>query len=381
MVSESHRRAVRLWLYAVAALVVLMVMVGGATRLTDSGLSIVEWRPVTGTVPPLSAADWAAEFGKYKTSSEYEIVNKGMTLDAFKRIYWWEWGHRLLGRIIGAVFFLPLLLFVIRGWIEPQLKWRLWLIFGLGGLQGAIGWWMVKSGLAGRVDVAQERLAIHLTLACIILVAIVWAARSIAPAPGAAPATGAAPAGSMPRPPGRLVVGALFLVGLLLVQIALGGIVAGLKAGLAYNTWPLIDGAFIPAAERLFFLDPVWSNFLDNHLTAQFIHRMVAYLLVACVLLHAADCIRHDRGRIRAGAVVLTAVIIAQATLGIATLLWQVPMGLALAHQSVAILALVVATVHAQALVAAHGGATEIAQPERALSSGIDAPAAAARRR
>src|SRR5262249_36267818 len=363
MPSQSHRRAVRLWLYAVAALVVLMVMVGGATRLTDSGLSIVEWRPVTGTVPPLSEQDWAVEFDKYKTSSEYELVNKGMTLDAFKRIYWWEWGHRLLGRIIGAVFFLPLLLFVILGWIEPQLgwiepqlKWRLWLIFGLGGLQGAIGWWMVKSGLAGRVDVAQERLAIHLTLACIILVAIVWAARSIAPA------------GSMPRPRGRLVVGALFLLALLLAQIALGGIVAGLKAGLVYNTWPLIDGAFIPAAERLFFLDPAWSNFLDNHLTVQFTHRMVAYLLVARVLLHAVDCMRHDRGRVRAGAVALTIVIMAQATLGIATLLWQVPIGLALAHQSVAILALVTATVHAQALVAAHGRVTEAEGPERATS-------------
>jgi cytochrome c oxidase assembly protein subunit 15 len=374
MASQSHRRAVRLWLYAVAALVVLMVMVGGATRLTDSGLSIVEWRPVTGTVPPLSEADWAVEFDKYKTSSEYELVNKGMTLDAFKRIYWWEWGHRLLGRIIGAVFFLPLLLFVIRGWIEPQLRWRLWLIFGLGGLQGAIGWWMVKSGLAGRVDVAQERLAIHLTLACIILVAIVWAARSIAPA------SSVAPAGSTSRPPRRLMTSALFLLALLLMQIALGGIVAGLKAGLVYNTWPLIDRAFIPAAGRLFFLDPAWSNFLDNHLTVQFTHRMVAYLLVVSVLLHAVDCIRHDRGRFRAGAVTLAVLVMAQAMLGITTLLWQVPIGLALAHQSVAILALVTATVHAQALVAARGSALEAERPDRATSSDIEAPAAAVTR-
>ena len=169
------------------------------------------------------------------------------------------------------------------------------------------------------------------------------------------------------------MTGAMFLLALLLVQIALGGIVAGLKAGLAYNTWPLIDGAFIPAAERLFFLDPVWSNFLDNHLTAQFTHRMVAYLLVACALLHAVDCIRHDGVRVRASAVVLTAVVMAQATLGIATLLWQVPMGLALAHQSVAILALVVATVHAQTLVGARGRAFEAERPDRAAD--IDAPA------
>src|SRR5262249_1505783 len=153
--------------------------------------------------------------------------------------YWWEWGHRLLGRLIGAAFVLPLLLFVIRGWIEPQLKWRLWLIFGLGGLQGAIGWWMVKSGLARRVGVAQARLAIHLALACIILVSIVWAARSIAPGFGTAP-----DAARTPKPPRRLMTGALLLLALLLVQIALGGLVAGLKAGLVYNTWPLIDGAF-----------------------------------------------------------------------------------------------------------------------------------------
>src|SRR5262249_7867989 len=161
----------------------------------------------------------------------------------------------------------------------------------------------------------------------------------------------------------------------------LGGIVAGLKAGLLYNTWPLIDGAFIPAAGRLFFLDPAWSNFLDNHLTAQFTHRMVAYLLVACVLLHAVDCIRHDRRRVRADAVPLAVVVLAQATLGIATLLWQVPIALALAHQSVAILALVTATVHAQALVAAHSRAIETERPDRATSLDVDAPTAAVAKR
>src|SRR5947209_17237601 len=149
--SRTHRRAIRAWLYAIAALLVLMVMVGGTTRLTDSGLSIVEWRPVTGIVPPLSESAWAAEFKQYKTSSEYELVNKGMTLDDFKRIYWWEWVHRLLGRLIGGAFLIPLLVFQFRGWIEPGIKWRLWLIFSLGALQGAIGWWMVVSGLVRRV--------------------------------------------------------------------------------------------------------------------------------------------------------------------------------------------------------------------------------------
>jgi cytochrome c oxidase assembly protein subunit 15 len=179
---SAHRRAIRLWLYGVAVLVVLMVMVGGATRLTDSGLSIVEWRPVTGALPPFREQAWMVEFDKYKTSSEYELVNKGMTLNQFKRIYWWEWGHRLLGRVIGAAFLLPLLFFQLRGWVEPGLKGRLWFVFALGALQGAIGWWMVASGLVGRVDVAQERLAIHLTTACVILVAVIWTARSIAPA-------------------------------------------------------------------------------------------------------------------------------------------------------------------------------------------------------
>ena len=185
-----------------------MVMVGGATRLTDSGLSIVEWRPVTGVLPPMSATAWAVEFDKYKTSSEYELINKGMTLDEFKRIYWWEWAHRLLGRLIGAAFLLPLVFFQLRGWIEPKLKGRLWFIFALGALQGAIGWWMVASGLVERIDVAQERLAIHLTTACIILVAVIWTARSL-PRQTALPEAARVRAGS--RSPRRLFWGYLWL--------------------------------------------------------------------------------------------------------------------------------------------------------------------------
>ncbi len=179
--TQPHQRAIRTWLYAIAALVFLMVVVGGATRLTDSGLSIVEWRPITGTLPPLGAADWVSEFEKYKTSSEYQLVNKGMSLNEFKRIYWWEWGHRFLGRAIAVAFLLPFLFFLLRGWVEPSLKTKLLLILALGGLQGVIGWWMVASGLVGRIDVAQERLAVHLTMACLILIGLVWTARSIAP--------------------------------------------------------------------------------------------------------------------------------------------------------------------------------------------------------
>ena len=334
--SRTRRRAIRVWLYAIAALLVLMVMVGGTTRLTDSGLSIVEWRPVTGIVPPLSESAWAAEFTKYKTSPEYELVNKGMSLDEFKRIYWWEWVHRLLGRLIGAAFLIPLMFFQFRGWIEPGIKWRLWFIFGLGALQGAIGWWMVASGLVGRVDVAQERLAVHLLMACLILTAVIWTARLLTPAAanGAARVT-----------PRRLAVSAIAILVLLLGQIALGGLVAGLKAGLIYNTWPLIDGAFIPPREHLFLLAPAWLNLLDNHLAVQFTHRMVAYVLVAVGALHAADCSWH---RVcRRSAVALALFLLLQAMLGIATLLLQVPILLALAHQAVAIAALIVATLHA----------------------------------
>jgi cytochrome c oxidase assembly protein subunit 15 len=338
--TSVHRRAIRWWLNFIAALLVLMVMVGGATRLTDSGLSIVEWRPVTGVLPPVSESAWMMEFEKYKTSSEYEIANKGMTLDEFKRIYWWEWAHRLLGRLIGAAFLLPLLFFQLRGWIEPGLKWRLWLIFTLGALQGIIGWWMVASGLVGRVDVAQERLAIHLTMACLILIAIVWTSRHLSPALATAPRP-------VTRSSRRLGLTALTLLLLLVVQIALGGLVAGLKAGLIYDTWPLIDGAFIPDREHLLFLHPAWKNLIDNHLTVQFMHRMVAYVLLSLAALHAVDCARNSDRAVRGSAAALALTLLVQAGLGIFTLVLHVPILLALMHQLVAIAALMLATVHA----------------------------------
>jgi cytochrome c oxidase assembly protein subunit 15 len=345
----SHRRTIRLWLYAVAALIVVMVVVGGATRLTDSGLSIVDWRPVTGAIPPLSEADWIEEFSKYRTSSEYQIVNRGMTLDQFKQIYWWEWIHRLLGRVIGAVFLLPFLFFLWRGWIDGTLGIRLGVIFAFGALQGAIGWWMVASGLVGRVDVAHERLAIHLTMACLILSAVVATARGIGRA---------LPLKPVPR---HLALEAGAILGILFVQIALGGLVAGLKAGLIYDTWPLIDDAFIPAREKLLFLDPAWTNIFDNHLTVQFMHRMTAYLLVGLVIVHAFDCIRRGTRELRMGAVLLAAVVLSQAAIGIVTLLWHVPLGLALIHQATAVLALVLATVQFSNLKAASRSAPDLA--------------------
>ena len=336
LTKDTHIRAVRLWLYAVAALVMAMVLVGGATRLTESGLSITEWKPVMGVVPPLSQNAWQAAFEKYQAIPQYREMNRGMTLGAFKTIYWWEWAHRLLGRVIGVAFLLPFLFFLWRGWVVPSLRPRLWFIFGLGALQGAVGWWMVASGLADRVEVSQYRLATHLLLACLIYVALIFTAQRMDER--------AAPLGALP---GRIRAAAIALVVLVLAQIYLGALVAGLRAGYAYNTWPLIDGALVPDAARLFFDTPLWRNFFENILTMQFDHRMLAYAIFVIALLHVIDVAGAvtDRG-VRTGAFVLFAAILLQMALGIATLLWVVPLLLALLHQAMAMLVLTAATVH-----------------------------------
>jgi cytochrome c oxidase assembly protein subunit 15 len=334
--TDVRRRALAAWLVAVAALIFIMVLVGGATRLTRSGLSIVEWRPVTGVVPPLSDADWQTEFAKYRTIPQYRELNQGMTLAEFKGIFWWEWAHRLLGRVIGFVFLLPLIVFVWKGWVEPPLQRRLWLIFGLGAFQGAVGWWMVASGLAERVSVSQYRLAFHLTLACAIYAAILWTAAQFT---GSVKGAGAPP---------RVRRSALGLMLLVFLQIYLGALVAGLHAGLIYNTWPLIDGRFIPALDKLFFMSPWWSNLFESTLTVQFLHRMVAYALWAAALLHAADTLRSRLPpALRTRAVVLAGAVTLQACLGIITLLHQAPIELALPHQTMALIVLTIAVVHA----------------------------------
>lgn len=334
-----HCRAVRVWLFCVAALVFAMVLVGGATRLTESGLSIVEWKPVTGALPPLSQSDWQAEFNKYRTIPQAQTVNRGMTLDAFKTIYWWEWTHRLLGRVIGFVFLLPLLWFLARGAIKSALRSRLWLIFGLGAFQGAVGWWMVASGLSGRTSVSQYRLAFHLTLACIIYAALLWTAQAVK----------GPPRPSEPAVAPRLRWTATALLALVFVQIYLGALVAGLDAGLVSNTWPLIDGAFVPSSDRLLFLQPLWRNAFENELTAQFDHRMVAYALWAVAVLHAFDAWRMlRRGAVARGALVLAAAVTVQAALGISAVLESVPLGLALTHQAMAMVTLTLAVLHAQ---------------------------------
>jgi heme a synthase len=334
-ISDQHARAIRLWLYAVAAMVLAIVLVGGATRLTESGLSITEWKPVMGVVLPLSDAQWQAEFEKYQAIPQYRELNNGMSLSAFKNIYWWEWTHRLIGRTIGMVFLLPFLWFLWRGWIGRGLRNRLWLIFGLGALQGAVGWWMVASGLADRVEVSQYRLATHLVLACLIYVALIWTAQRWDKQPSA----------SLPF---RIRFGAIALLVLVLVQIYLGAIVAGLRAGHIYNTWPLIDGTLVPDSARLFFDAPLWRNFFENTLTAQFDHRMLAYAIWVLALLHALGVARIlKKGPVVAGAVLLAVAVTLQAALGIWTLLMVAPLSLALLHQAMAMVVLTVATVHA----------------------------------
>ncbi len=337
--SENTRLSIiRVWLFVVAALVVGTVIVGGATRLTESGLSIVEWKPVTGVLPPLTDAQWAAEFDKYKQIPQYQQVNRGMSLSEFKTIFWWEWGHRLLGRAIGIVFLLPFLFFLWRGWVGPGLRGRLWFLFFLGGAQGAVGWWMVSSGLTERVSVSQYRLAFHMTLACVIYAVIIWTVARLKPIqPIAAPS--------------RLRTSAGLLVILTLVQIYLGALVAGLDAGMIYNTWPQIDGAFIPSSERLWFETPLWRNLFENALTVQFNHRMMAYLLLALGIWHAIDVTRTTKDRAAKGlAHAFAFLLVVQAGIGIATLLLAVPMSLALLHQAVAIILLTIATVHASRL-------------------------------
>jgi len=355
--ASSRRPYVRAWLYAVAALMVVTLVVGGATRLTESGLSIVEWKPVTGALPPLSQDAWQAEFAKYQQIPQYRELNRGMSLEQFKTIYWWEWSHRALARLVGAVFLLPFLFFLWRGWIEPGLKARLWSLFGLGALLGAVGWWMVSSGLAGRVSVSQYRLAFHLTLACAIYAAILWTARGL----GQRPVDGI---------PARLRRSALGLVLLVVLQIYLGALVAGLDAGLVYNTWPEIDGALIPSAGRLWFETPLWRNLFENTLTVQFNHRVAAYLLWIVAVWHAVDAVRARAGdAVLNGALALACLMTVQAGIGIVTLLHQTPLPLALLHQATGILVLTVAVIHAERLSPRRSKAAPAADPFSADAS------------
>ena len=315
-------RPVRIWLYVIALMVLAMVVVGGITRLTDSGLSITEWKPISGILPPLSDADWSAEFENYKQIPQYEVLNQGMTLDGFKFIFWWEWAHRFLGRVIGFVFAVPFLVFLVQRRFSWSLAAPLAALFVLGGLQGALGWWMVSSGLQDLTSVSQYRLAAHLSAALLLFLALIWVARRL----------GAAPSGSGRCP---ALVAAVLLLALIFIQIIAGAFVAGLDAGMGYNTWPLMDGALVP--NGLDAMDPWWKNLFENALTVQFIHRTIAYVIV----LYAAALWIWKRG---AGGFDgangwiprIALLVLLQVALGISTLLLAVPLPLALGHQALA---------------------------------------------
>jgi len=322
-VPEEHggRAAVRAWLFATAFLVFAIVVVGGATRLTESGLAITEWEVVTGILPPLTEAQWQAEFEKYRQIPQYREINRGMSLAAFQTIYLWEWGHRLLGRVIGLVFLAGLATFWALGRLTRPLAWKLLGIGALIGLQGAIGWWMVTSGLVDRVAVAPYRLAVHLTLACIIFALLMWVAWSLKPRPFRV---------EVPR---TLARSATILIALIFFQIFLGALVAGTRAGHVYQTWPLIDGGLWPSG--MFVMSPWWKNLFENTGFVQFAHRMTAYAILAFALWHVVEAgARVADPEVRRRAVMLAAALLVQAAIGIATLLTGMRLEVALAHQA-----------------------------------------------
>ncbi len=336
VVQAGDRRAVAVWLGVVAGLVFAMIVVGGATRLTDSGLSITEWKPLLGAIPPLSEADWQVAFAKYKTIPQYASVNNGMTLDAFKVIFWWEWAHRFLGRFVGVVFAVPFVAFWLAGRLRVGLAPKLAAVFGLGALQGAVGWYMVSSGLAERIDVSQYRLALHLSIAFLILGALVWLILDLSPK-CAEPRLQTLTAGD------RMWAGALAV--LVFSQVAIGGFVAGLKGGRAFNTWPLMDGKFIP--DGFARLEPWWLNLTENMATVQFNHRMAAYGIVALAVWHAVSVIgKADDERVRRSAGLLAAGLVAQIALGVWTVVAAVPISLGVAHQGFAAVVFILAVLH-----------------------------------
>jgi heme a synthase len=332
---------VAIWLWSLAALVFLMVIVGGATRLTESGLAITEWKPLTGIIPPLSLAQWQAEFENYKRIPQYAQIFPDMDLSGFKCIFFFEWSHRLLGRLIGVAMVAPLIFFWAKGLLPVGFKPKLLGVLMLGALQGFVGWLMVKSGLADRVEVAQERLAIHLLLASLTFAALVWLAASLK----RREAEIAAPV--LPR----LKWFAASTVLLVLLQIGLGALVAGLRAGRAYNTWPLIDGYFLPPLDQLTLFSPLWRNVLDNILMVQFQHRMTAYALLVLALMQAFYTSRVVAGsRAERRAFAVAGLVAMQAAIGIVTLVLAVPLWAGLLHQAFAMLVLGMAVAHAQAL-------------------------------
>ena len=325
---QPWRRGISVWLWILAALVAIMVLVGGATRLTDSGLSITEWAPVMGAVPPTSALEWEAAFEAYKTTTEFQTQNSWMTLEDFKPIYWWEWGHRQLGRAIGVVWFTGFVIFLAARKIPRGWTGRLFLVGALGGLQGAIGWWMVASGLTGRVDVAPYRLASHLGIAFLILGLLVWFALRVR-------LDEVSGLQARRRRETALMPWTAFLIVLVFVQVLSGALVAGLDSGQAYTGWPLMNGAILPPES--FDLQPLWMNAFENPALAQFNHRILAYVIVLLVPIFVWRAARSGIVSVRKRANALLAVTLVQLTLGIVTVLTAAPLWIALVHQATAL--------------------------------------------
>jgi cytochrome c oxidase assembly protein subunit 15 len=317
-------RALANWLFAVAGLVLVMIIVGGITRLTESGLSITEWKPVAGAIPPLTEAEWMAEFALYQTTTEYQTVNHAMTLADFKTIYFWEYLHRLFGRVIGLAFAVPLIWFAVKRAIPAGYGWRLTALLALGGMQGAIGWWMVVSGLSGRTDVSHVRLAVHLLTALLIFGGLIWTALDLR-----------ALVRDRAARPARLTPMAALVLLVLFVQLLLGALTAGLNAGFAFSSWPKMGDEWFPAATPM--IEPAWRNLVDNPIVVQFAHRWFAFLAAAALgvlAMRAAKLGGRASGRAVAGLLLL------QILLGIATLMSGVDLHIAVAHQAVGALLL-----------------------------------------
>jgi cytochrome c oxidase assembly protein subunit 15 len=332
----ADQRAVAVWLFLCCGSVVVMIVIGGITRLTESGLSMIEWRPLVGMVPPLSVGEWERIFGLYRETPEFRIENPHIELDGFKSIFWWEYVHRLWGQLIGILFVAGFLWLLLCRRIEKPILPHLVTLFILGGAQGVIGWWMVRSGFADRTDVSQYRLVIHLGMAFIILGYMLWLALSLMERE------------SVERVPTTARRLAFAVLGVVSVTLLSGGLTAGLDAGLVYNTWPLIDGGVAP--HGLFIKTPIWLNFFENVATVQFDHRFMAYLTFGFIIAlwlrvrrtpHAPNAVRAVH--------TLLAIVAAQAALGVLTLVLVVPLPLAVAHQmgAVALFSTTVWTAHA----------------------------------
>jgi cytochrome c oxidase assembly protein subunit 15 len=317
---------VRAWLLLIAGMVYLMILVGGATRLTDSGLSITEWQPLLGAIPPMSDADWQDAFGKYQTmTAQFHAINPDMTVDGFKGIYWWEWGHRQLGRVIGVVFAVPFLFFWLTGRTTKKLMPHLLALFALGGLQGLIGWWMVASGVNSELtSVAPYRLMTHFGLALLIIAYCFWLWLELG--------SERREAGAGAKPWANAII---WVTG---VQMLLGALVAGLDAGRGYTDWPLMSGQVIP--EVMWSLDPFWRNFFENEATAQFFHRVTAYVLLGIALW----CAWKFRWQHWSLFLLFGGLALAQAVLGIVTLVNAAPLDLSLTHQALGVVTLLAAT-------------------------------------